>query len=109
MNNIIVIIPTYNEAENIPIIINKINSLSVKYDILVVDGNSTDDTVLIVQNIMKVYNIIAEIHNLQMLADQPFQSHLQSNCKGSNLKTAEFKIPLFLRKSTHHVAKFSSP
>jgi len=54
MNNIIVIIPTYNEAENIPIIINKINSLSVKYDILVVDGNSTDDTVLIVQNIMKV-------------------------------------------------------
>ena len=37
MNNIIVIIPTYNEAENISIIIDKINSLSVKYDILVVN------------------------------------------------------------------------
>ena len=44
MNNSLVIVPTYNEAENIVNIINHILSLSVQFDILIVDDNSPDGT-----------------------------------------------------------------
>ena len=52
MNDILIIIPTYNESENISNIIDKINLLNRDYDILVVDGKSTDNTQKIVEDIM---------------------------------------------------------
>ena len=36
----LIIIPTYNEVENILIIIDKILNLPVRFDVLVVDDNS---------------------------------------------------------------------
>ncbi len=48
----IVIIPTYNEAENIEKLIAKIFSVDPSLNILVVDDNSPDGTARIVQNIM---------------------------------------------------------
>ncbi len=48
----IVIIPTYNEAENIERLINKIFSIVPDISILVVDDNSPDGTGRIVENIM---------------------------------------------------------
>lgn len=50
MNKGIVIIPTYNEAENIIQLIDKIASLSVKFDIMVVDDNSPDGTADLVEH-----------------------------------------------------------
>ena len=52
MKNLI-IIPTYNEAENINKIINDIFDLDVEVDILVVDDNSPDGTAKIVEEIAK--------------------------------------------------------
>lgn len=49
----LVIIPTYNEEENIEKIIEAISSLELKFDILVIDDNSPDGTGDIVKNLMQ--------------------------------------------------------
>ncbi len=49
----IVIIPTYNEAENIEKLINKIFSIIPDINILIVDDNSPDGTAAIVEKIMQ--------------------------------------------------------
>lgn len=62
MNPTVVIIPTYNEAENIKLIINAIVALPIAVDILVVDDNSPDGTAHLVQE-MKESN--SQIHLLK--------------------------------------------
>ncbi len=52
MSKILVIIPTYNESENISKMISDIKIVSENYHILVVDGNSNDNTVDIVKKII---------------------------------------------------------
>ena len=47
----IVIIPTYKEKENIEAIIKAISSLSIPFDILIIDDNSPDGTADIVKNL----------------------------------------------------------
>lgn len=49
MNNYLVVIPTYNEKENIAAIIDAVFKLSIPFHILVVDDNSPDGTSSIVQ------------------------------------------------------------
>jgi dolichol-phosphate mannosyltransferase len=56
LNNAIVIIPTYNERENITLIIDAIVSLPKDFDILIVDDNSPDGTADIVKDLQKNYN-----------------------------------------------------
>jgi len=51
----IVIIPTYNEKENIEKIIRKTLSLGKEFDILIVEDNSPDGTADIVKRIMKEF------------------------------------------------------
>lgn len=51
----LVIIPTYNEVENIKNIIDTIFSLSIPFDILIVDDNSPDGTALEVKNLQSIY------------------------------------------------------
>ncbi|MAX30681.1 MAG: dolichyl-phosphate beta-D-mannosyltransferase [Candidatus Marinimicrobia bacterium] len=62
MNENLVIIPTYNEINNIEFIINKITSLNIDVDILVVDDNSPDKTYekveFLKKNISNLYLII---------------------------------------------------
>lgn len=53
MKDALVIIPTYNEKENIEKIIRKIFSLPRPYDILIVDDGSPDKTANIVENLIK--------------------------------------------------------
>lgn len=57
----LVIIPTYNEEENIRKIIDSISSLEVDFDILVVDDNSPDGTGDIVEGLMQNYNNLSLI------------------------------------------------
>ncbi len=52
MNDSIVIIPTYNEKENIEAIIRKVFSLSKAFDVLIVEDNSPDGTAKIVKSLM---------------------------------------------------------
>jgi dolichol-phosphate mannosyltransferase len=51
----LIIIPTYNEKENIEKIILKVFSLDVDFDILIVDDGSPDGTANIVKKIQKSY------------------------------------------------------
>jgi dolichol-phosphate mannosyltransferase len=44
MNNTLVIVPTYNERENLPKMAERLAKLAIPVDLLVVDGNSTDGT-----------------------------------------------------------------
>jgi dolichol-phosphate mannosyltransferase len=53
MGKNLVIIPTYNEEENIRSIIETVSRLSVEFDILIVDDNSPDGTGEIVDNLCK--------------------------------------------------------
>ncbi|MEQ1587111.1 MAG: polyprenol monophosphomannose synthase [Cyclobacteriaceae bacterium] len=67
MNNAIVIIPTYNEKENITLIIDTVFSLPKDFDILIVDDNSPDGTAEIVKDLQKNYNNekVTRLHLLQ--------------------------------------------
>lgn len=58
----LVIIPTYNEKENVEAIVRAAFSLEKTFDILVVDDNSPDGTSAIVQNLQKEFsNLFLEI------------------------------------------------
>lgn len=56
MGRRIVIIPTYNEIENIEAIIRKVFSLSVAFDILIVDDSSPDGTGNLVKTLQQEYD-----------------------------------------------------
>ncbi len=53
MSDSIVIIPTYNEKENIEKIIRAVMSLEQPFDILVIDDNSPDGTAAIVEHLIE--------------------------------------------------------
>ena len=55
MRDSIVIIPTYNERENIEKIIRKVFSLPKEFNILIVEDNSPDGTAAIVKSLMKEF------------------------------------------------------
>ncbi len=56
MSKSLVIIPTYNEKENIETIIRRVFSLETPFDILVVDDNSPDKTSDIVINLQQEFS-----------------------------------------------------
>ena len=53
LNNSLVIIPTFNEKENISDIIDTVLALDAPFDVLVVDDNSPDGTASIVKQKIK--------------------------------------------------------
>jgi len=55
MSDSLVVIPTFNERENIEKIIRKVFSLSKQFDILIVEDNSPDGTAAIVKNLMSEF------------------------------------------------------
>lgn len=62
MSNTLVIIPTYNEKENIEAIIRSVFSQEKQFDILVVDDSSPDGTGDIVTNLQQEYsNLFLEV------------------------------------------------
>lgn len=52
----VIIIPTYNEKENIEAIIRAVFSLKNKFDILIIDDNSPDGTAKIVKELQKEFS-----------------------------------------------------
>ncbi len=62
MSNILIIIPTFNEKENIEAIIRAVFSQKKAFDILVVDDNSPDGTAKIVTSLKKEFsNLFLEL------------------------------------------------
>ncbi len=55
MNDTLVIIPTYNEQDNIVSMIEKVFSLEQGFDLLIIDDNSPDGTADLVKNLQKKY------------------------------------------------------
>ncbi|MDD5570783.1 MAG: polyprenol monophosphomannose synthase [Bacteroidales bacterium] len=55
MSDSLVIIPTYNEKENVAKIIRKVSSLPKDFNILIVDDNSPDGTAQIVKSLMNEF------------------------------------------------------
>ncbi|MBC8315163.1 MAG: polyprenol monophosphomannose synthase [Bacteroidetes bacterium] len=55
MSDSLVIIPTFNEKENIGLIIRKVFSLEKEFDILIVEDNSPDGTAAIVKSLIKEF------------------------------------------------------
>lgn len=55
MNTRIVIIPTYNEIENIDLITNAVFELPIQFDVLIVDDNSPDGTGRRVKELQQKY------------------------------------------------------
>lgn len=55
MNEAIVIIPTYNEKENITNMLDTVMSLPENFDVLVIDDNSPDGTARLVKDKIKQY------------------------------------------------------
>ncbi|MFN4199607.1 MAG: polyprenol monophosphomannose synthase [Flavobacterium sp.] len=73
MSQGVVIIPTYNEKENIEAIIRAVFALKTSFDVLVVDDNSPDGTFNIVSNLQDEF---------------PTRLHLEVRTKKSGLGTA---------------------
>lgn len=61
MKQNLVIIPTYNEKENIEAIIRKVFSLSVSFNVLIVDDGSPDGTGQIVKNLQAEFKDLLHI------------------------------------------------
>tara|TARA_B100001175_G_scaffold47691_1_gene37098 strand:- start:5758 stop:6483 length:726 start_codon:yes stop_codon:yes gene_type:complete len=56
LKDTLIIIPTYNEADNIALLLRKIFSIYLKCHVLVVDDNSPDDTSLEVLSVQKEFS-----------------------------------------------------
>ncbi|NOS56751.1 MAG: polyprenol monophosphomannose synthase [Cyclobacteriaceae bacterium] len=66
MSNALVIIPTYNEKENIQAIVDEVLSLPKDFHLLIVDDNSPDGTADIVKGLQTKYNVLeTRLHLLQ--------------------------------------------
>ncbi len=66
VSNAIVIIPTYNEKENISLVIETVFTLPKDFDVLIVDDNSPDGTAEIVKNLQTNFNQSSKrLHLLQ--------------------------------------------
>jgi dolichol-phosphate mannosyltransferase len=44
MDKVLVIVPTYNERDNLPVLVQRVMGLPIEVDLLIVDGNSPDGT-----------------------------------------------------------------
>ncbi len=66
MSNALVIIPTYNEKENIQAIVDEVFSLPKDFHLLIVDDNSPDGTADLVKGLQTKYNALeTRLHLLQ--------------------------------------------
>ena len=71
MSNAIVIIPTYNERENIEAIIGAVFSQPTNFHLLIVDDGSPDGTADVVKELQKKYNTEGtKLHLLQRASKQ---------------------------------------
>jgi dolichol-phosphate mannosyltransferase len=62
MNQTVIIVPTVNERENLPRLIQRLLALPVKVDVLIVDGNSSDGTAQLADELVARHPEVHVIH-----------------------------------------------
>ncbi len=62
MNDTLIIVPTVNERENLPRVAQRLLSLPVKVDMLIMEGNSSDGTAQVADDLAAKYSEIHVIH-----------------------------------------------
>ena len=65
MNDTLVVVPTYNERENLPPLAQRLLALSVPVDVLIVDDNSPDGTGKIADDLAAAHADIHVLHRQQ--------------------------------------------
>ncbi len=70
MSKGIIIIPTYNEAENVIPLIEKIAILDINFDVMIVDDNSPDGTADLVIEYKRRRNHLPEIDKINILVEK---------------------------------------
>jgi dolichol-phosphate mannosyltransferase len=65
MNNTLVVVPTYNERENLPLLAQRLLGLPVPVDLLVVDDNSPDGTGKLADGLAAKYSSIHAVHRTE--------------------------------------------
>jgi dolichol-phosphate mannosyltransferase len=65
MNETIIVVPTYNEKENLPKLVARLLSLPVPVDLLIVDGNSPDGTGKIADQLATKHPEIHVLHETE--------------------------------------------
>jgi dolichol-phosphate mannosyltransferase len=72
LSNALVIIPTYNERENIAMMLDTVFALPKDFDVLIVDDGSPDGTADIVKNLQESYNTSSKtrLHLMQRSGKQ---------------------------------------
>jgi cellulose synthase/poly-beta-1,6-N-acetylglucosamine synthase-like glycosyltransferase len=98
-DNSLIIIPTYNESENIELIINKILQLDDLNDILVVDDNSPDGTAQKVIGLKKKIKIVQK-----GILEAALNSKNSLYKKNHTIKEAKF----FLMKNKFKISKIEN-
>lgn len=81
-----VILPTYNEADNIQKLITAINKICRPLEIIVVDDNSTDGTS------QKVHRVIKTSHNIRLIVNNPRMNLAPSIQKGIDNSMADLVL-----------------
>lgn len=62
MNKTLVVVPTYNERENLPLLVARLHALPVPVDLLVVDDNSPDGTGKLADDLAAAHASIHVLH-----------------------------------------------
>ncbi|HEX4264311.1 MAG TPA: polyprenol monophosphomannose synthase [Verrucomicrobiae bacterium] len=65
MNETLIVVPTYNERENLPLLVNRLLSLPVPVDLLIVDGNSPDGTGKIADDLATKHPEVHVLHETE--------------------------------------------
>ena len=86
MNKICIIIPVYNEEENIQKLFKKIKKLKIKFDILFIEDNSTDNTRSEIKKLVKKNKYIKYIFRekkkeLDLLIKRPLNGVIKKSIK----------------------------
>ena len=89
-----IIIPTYNEKDNIPILLHRIEALGMNNEIIVVDDNSNDGTAEVVQRLSSKY------HNIHLI-ERPEKMGISSAVKDA-LEIANGKYALVMDGDLQH-------
>ena len=62
MNQTLIVVPTYNERENLPALVQRLLSLPVPLDLLIVDDNSPDGTGKLADQLAAKHSVIHVLH-----------------------------------------------
>jgi dolichol-phosphate mannosyltransferase len=65
MNRTLVVVPTYNERENLPPLVQRLLLLPVRVDLLVVDDNSPDGTGQVAEDLAKRHSAVHVLHRAE--------------------------------------------